>query len=222
VANFLAQVLASVTVSTTLSVLLVWLTKTWISERFRSSIKGEYDQKLETHKAQLKAQSDVEIEKLRSQLSISTAEHQVRFANLHEKRAEVIATTYSLLRELFNKLRDYIKIYETDRDQPKEQRREVTIEAIKAFRDYVEPNIIFFPVNTAEKLDNIDSQLVNAFNEFVIKVERGRDAGDNWLGIVKRVGTEIPPAMRELETEFRRILGGSESVAATVDRRPTQ
>lgn len=208
--NFIAQVLASATVSTALSAILVWLTKTWISERLRGSIKSEYDQRLEAHKAQLKAQSDVEIEKLRSQLSISAAEHQVRFANLHEKRAEVIATTYSLLRELFNYLRDYIKIYETDRDQPKEQRREVTIGAIKKFRDYVEPHIIFLPANTAEKLNNIDAQLVNAFNEFVIKVERGRDAGDNWLAIVKRVGTEIPPAMRDLENEFRRILGESE------------
>jgi hypothetical protein len=154
---------------------------------------------------------------LRSQLSISATDHQVRFANLHEKRAEVVAKTYSLLRDVFDKLRDYIKIYDTDRDQPKEQRREVTIEAIKEFRDYVEPNIIFFPVNTAEKLNHIDSQLVNSFNDFVIKVDRGKDAGDNWLGIVKLVGTEIPPAMRELETEFRRILGGPESMAATAD-----
>jgi len=208
--SFIAQVLASVTMSTTLSAILVWLTKTWISERLRSSIKSEYDQKLETHKAQLKAESDVEVERLRSQLSISATEHQVRFANLHEKRGEVIAKTYSLLKELFNNLRDYIKIYETDKDKPKEQRREETIEAIKTFGDYVEPNIIFLPINTAEKLNNIDAQLVDAFNEFVIKVERGKDAGDNWLTVVKRVGTEIPPAMRELENEFRRILGEPE------------
>jgi hypothetical protein len=115
--NFLAQVLTSVTISTTLSAILVWLTKTWISERLRSSVKSEYDQKLETHKAQLKAQFDVEVEKLRSQLSISATEHQVRFANLHEKRAEVIAKTCFLLKELFNNLRDYIKTYENRQGQ---------------------------------------------------------------------------------------------------------
>jgi short subunit dehydrogenase-like uncharacterized protein len=98
VENFVAQVLASATVSTALSAILVWLTKTWISGRLRGSIKSESDQRLEAHKAQRKAQSDIEIEKLRSQLSISATEHQVRFANLHEKRAEVITTTYSLLR----------------------------------------------------------------------------------------------------------------------------
>jgi hypothetical protein len=70
--------------------LTVLALRTWISERIKGSIKAEYDEKLETHKAQLKAQSDVEIEQLKSRLSVAAAQQQVRFSRLHEKRAEVI------------------------------------------------------------------------------------------------------------------------------------
>ena len=98
--TLILQVLSSATVSVALSGILLWLTKSWISERLKNSIKSEYDQKLETHKAQLKAQSDVEIEQLKSRLNRTALEHQVRFTNLDEKRAEVIAETYSLLRAL--------------------------------------------------------------------------------------------------------------------------
>ena len=74
ITDFAIQVITSASVSTALAALLLWLTKSWISERLKNAIKNEYDQKLESHKAQLKAQSDVEIEKLRSQLSISATE----------------------------------------------------------------------------------------------------------------------------------------------------
>jgi len=130
---FILNVLASVGVSAALSATLLWLTKPWISEPLKNSIKHEYDQKLETHKAQLKAQSDVEIEQLKSRLNIAATEHQITFTNLHERRAEVIAEMYSLLKILVSKLYDYIKIYEMSNDLPKEERRQLAIEAFQKF-----------------------------------------------------------------------------------------
>ena len=59
--EFIIQVITSASVSVALSGLLVWLTKSWISERLKHAIKAEYDEKLETHKAQLRAHSDVEL-----------------------------------------------------------------------------------------------------------------------------------------------------------------
>ena len=48
----------------------------------------------ETFKTKLKAEADIEIEKLKNALQMTAVEHQVRFASLHEKRAEVIAELY--------------------------------------------------------------------------------------------------------------------------------
>lgn len=57
---------SSVCASGCLSAALIFLTKNWITERLSQSIQHEYAQKLEAHKATLKAAYDVAIEKLRA------------------------------------------------------------------------------------------------------------------------------------------------------------
>lgn len=209
--QFLTYILTSVTVSGLLSAALIWLAKSTIAERLKNSIKNEYDQKLETHKAQLKAQSDVEIEKFRSQLSISATEHEVRFSRLHEKRAEIIAETYSLLKQLFVRLGDYVKVFEPAGDLPKEERRKLAVEAHQNFRSYYGTKLIFFPKTTEAKLQDIDLQLVKTLNEFVIGVEmtqrHGGDGFEKWMQILERVNGEIKTALSELEDEFRKLMG---------------
>ncbi len=74
--------------------------KSWISERLKNSIKHEYDQKLETYQSQLKSQSEIELEKLRSTLSIETVKSNVKFSYLLEKRANVLGKIYSILDEV--------------------------------------------------------------------------------------------------------------------------
>jgi hypothetical protein len=207
--DFVSQVITPIIVSAGVTGLLVWLTKTWISERLKNAIKNEYDQKLETHKAELKARSDVEIEKLRSQLNIAAAEREIQFSRLQEKRAEVIAKTYALLKELFFRLSDYVKPIEFTGDAPKEQRSIAAAKAHKEFRDYYTTRLIFFPKATAGKLEEIDLQLVKVAQEFFFGVEamRGSDTTGKWMGIVNRVQGEIKTALGELEDEFRRLLG---------------
>lgn len=131
------------------------------SERIKNAIKCEYDQKLETHKAHLKARSEVEIEKFQ------------------------------------------LAIY------PKDKRRELASDAFYAFREYYQTKSIFLPAGTAQKLNNVDSQLATAFNEFVFKVEKkqSEDPVAHWIEIWKRVGGKIAMAFGELEGEFRLILG---------------
>ena len=134
--EFLITIITSAAVSSALAGLLLWLMKSWISERLKNAIKNEYDQKLETHKSQLKAQSDIEIEKLRSNLSIAATEQNVKFSKLHNDRAEVIANTYSLLKEVFLTVEDYVKIFEPVGDKPIEERRQIAVDAHNEFRGY--------------------------------------------------------------------------------------
>ena len=70
--------IATIASSVGLSGLLVWLTKSWISERLKNAIKHEYDEKLETHKAQLKREYDKEIEEFKAHLQIAAAERNIR------------------------------------------------------------------------------------------------------------------------------------------------
>src|ERR1043166_1529586 len=66
----------------------------------RKLISHNLDKDIELFRVQLKAGTDVEIERLRSSLEIASFEHQIRFTKLHEKQAQVIAELYAHLVEL--------------------------------------------------------------------------------------------------------------------------
>jgi hypothetical protein len=174
-----------------------------------NAIKNEYDQKLETHKAELKARSDVEIEKLKSALSVSAAERHFKFSKLHEERAAVIAETYSLLKEVFVTVQDYVKIFEPAGDKPRDERRKIATDAHSALRNYYPKKIIFIPKSTAKKLEEIDMKLVQIFNEFAytIDFQNGRGDAMKWNDLFERMGGEMKDILGELEDEFRKLLG---------------
>lgn len=224
--SYLLEVITSATVSATFSGLLLWLTKSWISERLKNAIKSEYDQKLETHKselkartdadiethkAQLKSQMDIEVEKLKSTLSVAATERNIRFSRLHEERAAVIAETYSLLKEVYIALGNYVKIFEPAGDLPREERRQIASDAHSDFRKYYPKKIIYIPKSTVEKLETINRELVKTFNEFAYSVDRRPGSNDTnlekWQQIFERMQGEMKEALEDLEDEFRKLLG---------------
>ena len=66
--HFAVTLLTSVGVSALLSAALVWLARTWISERLRASIQHEYDQKLASINAALKVQGDAAAARLKGEI----------------------------------------------------------------------------------------------------------------------------------------------------------
>jgi hypothetical protein len=70
-------------------------------------------------KARLKADTDLETEKLNSSLQLVAFEHQIRFSNLHSKRAEVIAEIYSQMVEVeqHGKRFVYVDVFDETRQQ---------------------------------------------------------------------------------------------------------
>ncbi len=208
--QFLAEVLTSAVISTALVACLAFITRSWLSERIKNSIRHEYDQKLESHKAQLKSQGEVEVERLRSQLAIQASERSVVFTRLHEQRATVIAETYSKLRSMHVALGDYTKVFEPAGDKPREERRASAAEAHKNFIDYYPANRIFLPKSCLEKIDKINQTAIEIFNGFLFEIDLvGPQRSDTmrWLSLFERVKTEMSDILVELEGEFRKILG---------------
>ncbi|HGI8854340.1 TPA: hypothetical protein ACJT9T_003508, partial [Vibrio cholerae] len=70
--DIILTILASVTASSVASAVIVWLSKTWITERVKSSIKHEYDLKLESYKAKVEIEKTAAIENIKSALKDST------------------------------------------------------------------------------------------------------------------------------------------------------
>jgi len=86
--ELLVTMFASASVSAAITAILVWLWKTWISERLKNAIKHEYDQKLESHKARLQAEHDRDIETLKVRLK---AESDTAIARLAADLKDVTA-----------------------------------------------------------------------------------------------------------------------------------
>lgn len=100
----LLSILASASVSALLSATLIWLSKAWISERLKGAIQHEYAEKLETFKAQLKAQSEVALEQLKTSNAQALALHTSAsdtFSSIHgisqERRLQAIQAVWSAI-----------------------------------------------------------------------------------------------------------------------------
>lgn len=76
--EFVLTLIASTSASSVLAGVLIWLTRTWLSERLHQSIRHEYNEKLESLKARLSAEADKNTAMLRA--SIEKESERLRFA----------------------------------------------------------------------------------------------------------------------------------------------
>jgi hypothetical protein len=169
---------------------------------------------VEKFKARLKADADIEIEKLKNSLQIVAVEHQVRFSKLHSERAEVIAALYKSLVTVFTEGHLFV----LTGGFPGEGQREkynVMAHKIEDFCSYAEVHRIYLP----ESLCNLVDEFVNPLRKAIIGVgvyggidnptERTMtERRDVMMEALTAFESKIPAARKALESEFRTILGG--------------
>lgn len=215
--SFILQLLASAGVSVLLTAALVWLSKSWISERLKNSIKHEYDQKLETHKAQLSAHSAIETERLRSQLNMQATEHAVRFQGLHEKRAAVIAEMYALLVEAYWKASSFASPMEWAGEPDKQQKYNDAMNSFAAFFQFFDKHQIYLPPEICAQIEAFVREMRKMAIGFGVYLRHDEKAmppdsvnkkHDAWMKAWDYMEKEVPVARASLEVELRAILDG--------------
>jgi uncharacterized protein YaaR (DUF327 family) len=189
---------------------LFFLFRNWISERIKASIEHEYAQKLETHKAQLKSQTDIAIVRLKADLEIAAMERNVRFSKIFERMAETIAETYKrlvALKELAGSCTELL-------DSPlKAERMEAYRQAVNDFLNFIRPNTIYIPAETSKKV----ATFFNTLRESVVRfsqVDAFRnspaarpDKLEAMYNAFLKVSDEIPDLLDLLAVEFQSQLG---------------
>src|SRR5690348_4818311 len=75
---------------------------------FKTSMSQWMARDVERFKSQLKSDADAEIERLKHSLVMTASDHQVRFAKLHERRAEVIADVYQRLVDVYEQTKTFM------------------------------------------------------------------------------------------------------------------
>ena len=221
--EFALTVISSAAVSTALAGLLLWLTKTWVSERLKNAIKAEYDTKLEahkaqlkseydtlleTHKAQLKARADVELEQLKSSLSVIASQRNTAFSQLQTRRVDVVANTYAKLRKLHDCVANYVKPFEATGERSKEERRGEVTEASREFTPYYSQNQIFLSKGAAQAVGHVNQELISISNTFIFAVELAHSPDvQQWLKITEKFNGTVKEALEALEGQLRKLLG---------------
>jgi hypothetical protein len=225
--NDLITVITSAGVSALLTAVIVFLAKNWISERLRGAIRSEYEQKLETHKAQLKAQNDTQLEHFKAQLQVAASERSIRLTRVFETTVDTVAGTYERFLAFHDAVGSYISIFEYKSDPSKEERRKIVASRYTEFLDYYRPRRPFLPKRTVLSIEDFCAKLHKITVNFMIGVEQGGDERraqrgvakdkDTWIESYETFTEEIPPILALLEDDLRKILETYEEAKPVVE-----
>jgi hypothetical protein len=185
-----------------------WLIRTVLNDRLARDAK--------VFETQLKAGADAEIERLKHSLELFAVEHQVRFSNLHAKRAEVIAEIYSQMVEVeqHGKRFVYVDVF----DQTRQQAYAETMKRLVEFFFFLEKRRIYLPENICSLMqkfvDTIRRHVIRTNIYEPIEQPLNQNVLDEKIKVIQEVNEAfegaIPAARAELEKEFRHLLGAEQ------------
>ncbi len=177
----------------------------------RSLIAHLLSKDIERHKAALQAQSVLELEKLRAELTKQTLEHEVRFRRVDDKVAEVLAKVYRRLFRLYEGVSKYVKIVESSSEPSKEEKLKAVTEANQRFWDSFLLNRVYVPPHLYSRVHSLATKLTGIANDmtYALQDERqGRVAGkDGWLEAYHAVEKEVDPVFKEIVQDVQKRLG---------------
>ncbi|WP_394475088.1 hypothetical protein [Ralstonia mannitolilytica] len=219
--EFVKTLLWSAGSSVVLSGALVWLLRIWIGERVRGAIQAEYAEKLESLKAALKAQGDVELEKLRSTLAIAAVERNALTNSLVQRRFDAIAAVHGPLLHFYRAVADLVDPVRLAGGPTDAERQKAVLDAWKSFNQAFLEQTIFLTAGTASMIAEIRQLLVSNANLFnmVVSNERSPDRTAKWIEVHESVSGKVRKAISTLEAELRGLMGDKESFEESTNRR---
>ncbi len=215
-------ILSSVGVSSLISAAIIFLARNWVSERIKGAIQNEYNEKLETHKAQLKAQNDTALENFKAKLQIAANDRGIRLGAVFVRVVDTVEGTHSRLIAFHDAVGRFTSIFEYESDGTKEERRKTVAEKYGDFLDYYRPRKPLLPKSTVQRIDDFRTKLNQSALDFMWGVEKGGDARklqrgkedpDTWMKTHKFMTEEVPGILEVLEDDMRKILGTHEEEA---------
>lgn len=181
-----------------------WLVKTLVSHRLTKQA--------DEFKIQLKSSADLEIERLRASLQQVATEHEIRFAKLHEKCALVIAELYSKLVDAPAHAGQFI----SQNVRNPEEAAKATAAMWDLYR-FINLNRIYLPETVCSLLDKFETRIRNSVMFVDIywtripnpTADTMQDQSVIMRDACKALDSELPALLKEVEREFRMLLGGS-------------
>lgn len=156
-----------------------------------------------------------ETEKLRHTLSLQALEHQVRFSDLHMRRAKLICKFHLTLQDALGKSRAFVSPAQESKDRQKELGREAG-EAIRQLFLIERRLRIFLPSDLAERAHaGIVSLDTEWFRAHIAYQDASETDANPYFGVFResfgesfgRLNKFAPQLLSDLEREFRQLIG---------------
>ena len=176
---------------------------------------------VETFKAKIQAESEIEIEKLKSALNQTAYEHEVVFGHLHKQRLEAILQIHAALLDVKSAVERVVTLHQGPifhEDSITNGR--IAEEKARDFYPLFEQKKLFLDEKLAEEIDALVVKFFQLTIRFNVEMtlatspithERHETASNVWTANWNAFEKELKPIMRSLENQFRSLLGVSPS-----------
>ncbi len=183
---------------------LAWLGKSLISHLLSKDLEG--------HKHRVESLYEKNLEAYRHELEKIQKEHEVRFAALHEKRMEVIAELYSLLRELaeVSLSASAAGIFPFPEGFGKAELAEILktgLRRLEAIKQFMDKNRLYFSEALADKIDRFIEKIHGPIERASSAVQEDYSKATQELRSLPPLSEAIFSLRRDIEQEFRKLLG---------------
>jgi len=184
--------------------IFAWLIKTIISHWLEKDVQG--------FKASLQSQTQLEIEKTKHELEKIATEHQIKFAKLHEKRADVILEMNKNIESLINSIQQLVSLVDFPAEPSRLEKMKKAGECLDEFLKHYRQNSIYLSENLSKKIkDLVDTLIKPAISFSVLLTGVNNDLekvpGEKWEKAWGEVEKLVPEIRESIGKEFRSILG---------------
>ncbi|MCK4947727.1 MAG: hypothetical protein KAQ99_01425 [Candidatus Aureabacteria bacterium] len=160
-----------------------------------------------------------DVEKFKTDLKLSSVEHEIRFSKLQEKRVEKIEEIYLSLRFTLGKVKDFINRTERDvdpsenSDERKDKKQYLAVDAIEKVYKIFGDNKIWLAGDVVDKIEKLmNVAYLPAIELADIRKYRKDESMQTeimktWKNACVKFEEEAPVILCSVEEEFRHILG---------------
>jgi hypothetical protein len=165
-----------------------------VKTNVKKSIETQFNKKIETHKDNLKQESDLKLERIKLDLT----KENIKFSILHEKRSEIIANVYSTVKELYDLLSIQL-------DEPDMKRSYDIKDNLDKLYELYSKKGIYLPQKIINNLDIIEDRL--SLTSFHYNQVMNGEYDEIHFKYGKKIFSEMDALLANLENEFRILLG---------------
>lgn len=159
-----------------------------------------------------------DLEVFKGNIAVRNIEKQIVLARLHEKRAEAISCIYQGLLEYHSNCRKFIFQAEHVDEEGRHTLLEGVNKASNNFKAIFQINHLYLSTSLCEQIERMFKEAKIPAHQFIFALGSYLHSGnlteeqyaEEWKKAFETFADKLPPLLKELENEFRSLLGVEE------------